>query len=258
MQRTLLHITDCHLVPLGEDLQGTDTNATLNKVLTQALGEGTPDAIVATGDLVHSGGVAVYRQFMASLASATDAPLLCTPGNHDFLAPMLEAGLPMSPLQVGPWSIVGLDSHEDDTPKACVDDQRRQALVRLWQQQKTQFALLATHHPLLSIGAPWLDKDRIEAPEALMDSLMDSLSEQPMPSFGGAIFGHAHQEINAHYRGAPLFGTPSTAFQFAPRSESFAMGSKIPGYRWLSLEDDGSVASQVRWLGDTPTQTSLT
>jgi Icc protein len=255
VQRTLLHITDCHLVPLGEDLQGTDTNATLDQVLAQALGEQTPDAIVATGDLVHSGGVAVYRQFMAALASAGDVPLLCTPGNHDFLAPMMEAGLPMSTLQVGPWSIVGLDSHEDDTPKALVDEQRRHELVRLWQQQQTRFALLATHHPLLAIGAPWLDKDRIEAPEALLDSLMDGLMDQRAPSFSGAIFGHAHQEINAHYRGAPLFGTPSTAFQFAPRSETFTMGSKIPGYRWLWLEDDGSVASQVRWLADTHTQT---
>jgi Icc protein len=254
VQRTLLHITDCHLVPLGEGLQGTDTNATLNQVLTQALGEQTPDAIIATGDLVHCGGVAVYRQFMAALAAVSDVPLMCTPGNHDFLAPMIEAGLPMSPLQLGPWSIVGLDSHEDDTPKALVDEQRRHELVRLWQQQQAQFALIATHHPLLAIGAPWLDKDRIEEPEALLDTLMN----QQTPCFGGAIFGHAHQEINAHYRGAPLFGTPSTAFQFAPRSETFAMGSKIPGYRWLSLYDDGSIASQVRWLGDTHPQTSLT
>lgn len=254
MQRTLLHITDCHLVPLGEELQGTDTNATLNQVLVQALSEHKPDAIIATGDLVHSGGVAVYCQFMAALASASDAPLLCTPGNHDFLAPMREAGLPMSPLQVGPWSIVGLDSHEDDTPKAFVDDLRRHELTCLWQRQQTQYALLATHHPLLSIGAPWLDKDRIEAPETLLDSLI----EQQGPRFGGAIFGHAHQEINAHYRGAPLFGTPSTAFQFATRSETFTMGSPVPGYRWLSLEDDGTVASQVRWLGDTYTQTPLT
>ena len=94
MQRTLLHITDCHLVPLGEGLQGTDTNATLNQVLTQALGEQAPDAIIATGDLVHCGGVAVYRQFMAALAAVSDVPLMYTPA-IDFLAPMIEAGLPL-------------------------------------------------------------------------------------------------------------------------------------------------------------------
>lgn len=254
MQQTLLHITDCHLVPLGEALQGIDTNATLNQVLTQALSEQTPDAIIATGDLVHAGGVTVYRQFMLALESVSDAPVLCTPGNHDFLALMVEAGLPMSPLQVGPWSIVGLDSHEDDKPKALVDDEGRREFASLWQQQQTQFALLATHHPLVSIGAPWLDKDRIEEPEALLDGLM----EQQSPRFGGAIFGHAHQEINAHYRGVPLLGAPSTAFQFAPRSETFTMGSKTPGYRWLSLYDDGSVVSHVHWLSNTQLQSSLT
>ena len=218
------------------------------------MSEYSPDAVIATGDLVHSGGEKVYRQFMTTLAAASTGPLLCTPGNHDLLTPMLAAGLPMAPLQVGAWSILGLDSHVDDEPKGRVDETQRRAFTACWQQQHTAFALLATHHPLLSIGAPWLDKDRIESPESLLDGLL----EQSAPRFGGAIFGHAHQEINAHYRGVPLLGTPSTAFQFAPRSETFTMGSKRPAYRWLFLHDDGSVTSQVQWLGATHSQSSLT
>ena len=84
----------------------------------------------------------------------------------------------------GDWYVGALDSHEDDVPEACrcgysrgIDGSVAAANRALW--------LLATHHPLLQIGAPWLDKDRIEAPEKLLDELIDAEG----PAFCGAIFG---------------------------------------------------------------------
>jgi len=244
VQQTLLHITDCHLVPTGQQLLQTDTHGTLNAVLAQAMHEARPDAIVATGDLVHSGGVAVYRQFLSVIESHCDAPLLCLPGNHDMTDSMAEAGLPMQSLHLGDWFIGALDSHEDDVPEAHVDAARRAALTAEWQRQTARYGLLATHHPLLPIGSPWLDKDRIDAPEALLDGLIES----ERPALCGAIFGHAHQVIDGRYRQRPLLGTPSTGFQFEPRSQHFAVGSQPPGYRWLTLADSGQIHSQVGWL----------
>ena len=244
MQQTLLHITDCHLVPRGQQLLHTDTHGTLDAVLAQAMNEARPDAIVATGDLVHSGGVAVYRQFLSLIESHCDAPLLCLPGNHDLAHAMAEAELPMQSLCLGDWFIGALDSHEDDVPEAHVDAATRAALTAEWRQQSARYGLLATHHPLLPIGAPWLDKDRIDAPEALLDGLIASES----PGFCGAIFGHAHQVIDGRYRQRPLLGTPSTGFQFEPRSQHFAVGKLPPGYRWLTLADNGQIHSRVGWL----------
>ena len=114
MQQTLLHITDSHLLPEGELLLNTDTSATLRQVMQQALSEMSPSAIIATGDLVHAGGVQVYRQFLSIIADTCDAPLLCLPGNHDFAPKMIDACLPMQSLNLGAWNVVGLDSHEDD------------------------------------------------------------------------------------------------------------------------------------------------
>ena len=244
MQQTLLHITDCHLLPKGELLLNTDTSATLVRVMQQALSEMAPSAIIATGDLVHAGGAQVYRQFLSIITDSCDVPLLCLPGNHDFAAEMFDACLPMQSLTLGAWSVFGLDSHEDNVPEAQVDAAKRDALFSHWGEQTTQFGLLATHHPLLPIGAPWLDKDRIYDPESLMDGLIAGGG----PRFAGAIFGHAHQVIQGHYCHRPLLGTPSTAFQFLPRSEKFATDERSPGYRWLTLGDDGQIHSQVRWL----------
>lgn len=231
-------------MPQGELLLDTDTNATLQQVVQQALSEKSPSAIIATGDLVHGGGTPVYRRFLSIIAEHCNAPLLCLPGNHDLAAEMREAELPMQSLTLGAWSVVGVDSHEDDVPKANIDDAKRNALLRYWSEQTVRFALLATHHPLLSIGSPWLDKDRIADPESLMDALIAASG----PQFAGAVFGHAHQKVEGHYCHRPLLGTPSTAFQFLPRSEKFTTDQRPPGYRWLTLDDDGHIHSQVRWL----------
>jgi Icc protein len=231
-------------MPEGELLLDTDTNATLQQVMQQALSEGRPSAIIATGDLVHSGGTPVYRRFLSIITDICDAPLLCLPGNHDLAGEMRDAQLPMQTLTLGSWSVVGLDYHEDDVPKADIDAAKRDALVSHWREQTARFALLATHHPLLPIGSPWLDKDRIDDPETLLDQLIAT----PRPRFAGAVFGHAHQVIQGHYCHRPLLGTPSTAFQFLPRSEKFATDERPPGYRWLTLDDDGHMHSQVRWL----------
>jgi Icc protein len=40
-------------------------------------------------------------------------------------------------------------------------------------------------------------------------------------------------------------GTPSTCFQFAPHSATFAIDDAGPGYRWLELHADGSLESRV-------------
>ncbi len=244
MPQILLHITDCHLVPTDQQLLHTDTQSALNAVLAQAMREARPDAIVATGDLVHSGGIEVYQQFLSTVESHCAAPLLCLPGNHDRAASMAEAGLPMQSLSLGDWFIGALDSHKDDVPEAHVDEAARAVFRAQWQLQTARYGLLATHHPLLPIGSPWLDKDRIDAPESLLDGLIESES----PEFCGAIFGHAHQVIDGRYRQRPLLGTPSTGFQFEPRSQQFAVANQPPGYRWLTLTDSGQIESQVGWL----------
>ena len=244
MPQILLHITDCHLVPTDQQLLHTDTQSALNAVLAQAMREARPDAIVATGDLVHSGGIEVYQQFLSTVESHCAAPLLCLPGNHDRAASMAEAGLPMQSLSLGDWFIGALDSHKDDVPEAHVDEAARAVFRAQWQLQTARYGLLATHHPLLPIGSPWLDKDRISAPEDLLNELVDRAG----PKFCGAIFGHVHQVVHGHYRRCPLLGTPSTGFQFPPRSQQFSVGERTPGCRWLTLGDDGQISSRVQWL----------
>ena len=59
------------------------------------------------------------------------------------------------------------------------------------------------------------------------------------------VGGHIHQELDAGAGAVRVLATPSTCFQFAPRSERFAVDDALPGYRWLTLDENGGIDSCV-------------
>ena len=131
MTRSVLQISDCHLVAAGERLLGVDTQASLEAVLQIALAEGTPDAVLATGDIAHTATAAVYERFADTVHRFCELPLLCLPGNHDVLGEMQSAGLPMAALERGDWIIAPLDSHQDDVPEAQITAADRRAVTEV-------------------------------------------------------------------------------------------------------------------------------
>lgn len=257
MVQRVLHISDCHLVCDGNHLIGVDTQASLEAVLQQALSEQHPDAVIASGDLAHDPLPQVYERFVATVRRCTDAPLLCLPGNHDVLGAMQTANMPMSPLEVGAWSIVALDSHEDDAPRALVTEADRAAVALHLRQASGHHCLVATHHPPVSVNCPWLDKDRIQNPEELLEWLAECSAIDGAARLRSVVFGHAHQVVNDLCSDVPVLGAPSTCFQFTPNSTSFSIDTRAPGYRWLLLGSDGSIDSRVGRVESFPINVQL-
>jgi Icc protein len=243
-----LHITDLHLrARAGTTLLGVDTDHSLRAVLAQALSEAQPDAVLVTGDIAHDPEPAVYERFAAIMGDNYSGPCLCLAGNHDVSAAM--AGMSdVAGVTLPGWQVIALDSHVDDTPEADVSPEDWSRLLLQLQENQDRWVLIATHHPPVDVGCPWLDKDRIQNGGELLESLAER------PNVKGMVFGHAHQVVETKYRDIPLLGTPSTCFQFAPRSAVFAIDGHMPGYRWLTLSADGQVFSEVRRLADYPLQ----
>ena len=243
----LLQISDCHLVVPDRLLIGVDTQGSLEAVLEQAISEQRPDAVIASGDLAHDPKPHVYARFLETIRAYTAAPLLCLPGNHDVLAAM--DCLPQKSLSVGKWGIVPFDSHEDDSTPALVTEADRRAAAAAIMESEAEFLLIATHHPLLAVGAPWIDGHRIQNPEELVQWLSESSyarNENRHSRLKAMVFGHAHQEVAGSCANVPVFGAPSTCFQFKPQSEKFALDDAHPGYRWLTLNDAGEISTEVR------------
>ena len=229
----------------GQTLLETDTEATLVSVLEAAFAEidvADCDAIIASGDLAHQATEAVYRRFHGLITRFFNGPLLCLPGNHDVLSAMQAASLPMQSIIWSDWQLVALDSHEDDKPQSLITEIDRRALSQAVAGTQSRHILLATHHPLVEVQCPWLDRDRIVGPLELLNWLNQEANER----LRGAVFGHAHQEVQAMVGPWPVFGVPSTCFQFQPQSARFALDGLAPGYQWLELQDDGKIIRTVR------------
>ena len=233
----VLQVTDCHLFAVpSTTLLGVCCHESLAAVLEAACTERVPDAIVATGDLAQQPVAATYELFLSTLRGYFDGPLLCIPGNHDHGA-TLGAALPTADLALGAWRIVGIDTHIDDEvggSVAVTELDRVQAL-----SAAEENTLVVGHHCPVATGCGWLDEHRIDNGDELLAALRGARAY---------AFGHIHQSFER--LGAEsgsqtaLFGTPSTCFQFG-RGARFAIDAANPGYRWLELADDGTVASRV-------------
>ena len=221
----------------GQLLLDVDTQSSLERVLSEVRQSKTRiDAVVATGDLAHSPKKDIYERFFKTVTSFFDLPLLCIPGNHDVLSEMKRAGLPMDPLNIGSWSIVWLDSHEDESTPASITAADEAFLLESIEAAKGSSLLIATHHPLLDVGSPWLDKDKIREVDRLCRLVTRSPEIQcGLKSVKGFIFGHAHQEVVSSVQGIPALGCPSTCFQFRPHTSTFALNFETPGCRILRL-----------------------
>ncbi len=136
---------------------------------------------------------------------------------------------------------------------ARVDEQDRDAAAAAMRAFAQAHLLIATHHPLLWVNCPWLDRDMIKNAEELITWLAECSvggGEPETVRLRGVAFGHAHQIVEGTCAGLPVWGAPSTCFQFLPESPTFAVDDLCPGYRWLHLHDNGDITTRVGRAGD--------
>jgi Icc protein len=248
----IAQITDTHLfADSAGRLLGLDTRRSLAGVVELALRRGSPDLVVASGDLAHDGSPAAYRSLRDSL-SALNAPVYCLPGNHDQGTQLREHlngdgfHCCADVRTANGWQLVFLDS------TVAGSDGGRLSASELARLEDTLAAdphsptLVWLHHQPLPVGSAWLDTMAVENGDELLAILSDR------PQVRAVVWGHVHQEVDRDYRGVRLLASPSTCIQFEPGSEAFAVDDRTPGYRWLRLHDDGTLESGVERLAEMP------
>ena len=202
-----------------------------------------PDAILATGDLVHDPAPAAYARLSAILKTL-DRPVYCIPGNHDepvLMRRLLEsATISMAKtILFDHWIIIMLDSFLAGTHAGCLGASELGCLEQTLTDHPDRHALLCLHHPPVSIGSPWMDRMGLLNPDDLF-SIVDH-----HPQVRGILWGHIHQEFNGARNSVHLMAAPSTCVQFTPHSDGYIKDTSAPGYRWLQLYDTGEIRSEI-------------
>lgn len=246
----VLHITDPHLFaePDGR-LRGANTRATLQAVLDHITAESWPaDMVALTGDLIQDDSREAYRR-VGNMFRSLELPVYCVPGNHDVRAYMRqELQEPhfhyCASVTYGNWLIVGIDSCIEGEAGGRVTSEETSRLANILSRSKAAHALVCLHHPPLPVGSRWLDSVGLANGAEFLESIGSS------DKLRLAIFGHVHQAFDQLHGNIRIIGTPATCRQFAVNSDDFALDDNPPAYRRLELRPDGSVETELIWVGN--------
>ncbi len=206
------------------------------------LGNRTPDLVLVTGDIAQTPHPGAYAELLRQVRLRYSGDLLCLPGNHD--EPELAVELFANKIwRRDRWEVLALDSHVHGEERGELADAEFDWLESALSDSMARHILTAVHHPPLELASP-LDHGRIGNGHALLERLAADSRVRAI------LFGHVHQAVHLEIGDLMLYGSPSTCVQFKPLVRQFALDSRPPGCRWLTLADDGKIATEVLRLGE--------
>lgn len=244
MALTLVQITDTHIHDqLNESFINTQPDESLDHLIKHALKNlDHIDYVVVTGDLTHEGTKPACTR-LGRLLNQFDCPVFVTLGNHDssdmIQQHLLTTHITMPEhIETEYWQLLFADSHiENQTAGLLSDRTIEQLSAQLQHNDKPAF--MFTHHPPVSINSRWMDEIGMHNGELVLQKLSD------YKHLRGLAFGHIHQQWRSQYQHIEILGSPSSCVQFKTGSDDFAIDDHSPGYRVLSLHDNGTFSSEV-------------
>lgn len=243
----VIQFTDPHLFgDVTTTLRGVNNYETLERTLADASGHiAIADAILVTGDLVQDdpAGYEHFRRLFARLGK----PVLCIPGNHDFVPEMRAAlaGPPFEldgPVDLGAWRFILLDSVVPQQAGGRISLEMLSKLDEELALSRHRHAMVCLHHHPVTMNSRWLDTVGLANANEFW-SVIDS-----HPQVRAVVWGHVHQNFEGSRRGVRLLATPSTCAQFQPRADQFVIDDQPPAYRLLTLHSNGAIDTGVHTL----------
>ena len=248
----ILQLTDFHLLPRPDQrFYGIQTWRSFEDTLQAALLRYPhPDLVLLTGDLAQNSLPETYQR-LDPIIERLPAPAILLPGNHDhpsFLEKTFGWSSKVSDRirNLGQWMVIPLDSCTPGAPGGHLRASELDELEGALNQALDRYVLIALHHPPIATQSAWLDTMQISN-SGSFKRLIDQY-----PNVRAIVFGHIHQEWCSRWGETILMGTPSTGFQFAPKSPTFRLDPIPPGYRWIELGADGALSTRVHRLKQLP------
>jgi len=244
----VVQLTDTHLYSEGSDtLLKMNTKHSFEQVLELIqLHEGSLDLILATGDVAQDASAAAYDYFKSSIGGL-NVPFMWLPGNHDnaLLMQSLAEGTSAADkhVQLSNWLVVTLDTSVEGQVQGVLSvdelsflsDQLKYSEL----DDSIDHVVVGMHHNINQVTAGWMKDIGLQNPQHFWEIAKKS------NELKAVVFGHIHQELDFVFEDIRCLCTPSTCIQFKPQVANFALDKMNPGYRRLSLHQDGSIETQV-------------
>lgn len=234
MTVTVLQVSDVHVTTSSRPPGSEDPEVRLDLVLAAATDRfGAPDLVLASGDLADDGSEAATR-LLADRLHALGAPVLAVAGNHDDPVVVAAAFGPPQ-IEVGAWRVLGVTTARPQQVHGTVDVAD---VARRLDALDARPTLLVLHHPPVSPSThEWF---RLEGADELAAALA------ARPHVRAVLSGHLHLPFEAEVRGVRVLGAPSTWVGISHEGDTFVVGgSDTAGARWLELDDDGTVRTEL-------------
>jgi len=248
----LLQLSDCHITPVvGELFRGVDPRQTLAIIVEQLIASKQKfDHLLLTGDLVHHGDAAIYKELIQLLAPL-NLPMSWIAGNHDDPAVMQQANSALFQplLTFGDWQILSLDSNHAPNGRGSgsLSDESL-AFVERHLTDESKHSLIVLHHNPLASGTAWQDEIMLSNADQFWSVVADQ------PTCKAVICGHLHQALAWQKHHIQVWSAPSTAAQFCPNTDQVEIEQQQPdawpGYRIYQLWPDGRVDAQLQRVDD--------
>lgn len=245
---TIIQISDTHLMDQA-DLEFVHMNPehSFHTVLKQVQQQYPhADAIIHTGDLAQVPVPETYARYL-SFMQTTGIPFYQIPGNHDHAEhfPFHQNQNQVHVLHFGQWSIVLLNTAVPNQIDGWVAQQHLHQLEHILETYAQQFMIVACHHHPFDMQSKWIDQHKLKNTNNLLDVL------NKHSNIKAVICGHVHQDSLREWQNIQFFSTPSTCVQFKPLSDHFALDDESPGFRVLSLKENGELDTVVHRVANT-------
>ena len=236
----IVQLTDLHLTSATDGRSWrADVWTNLRRALEHVRREvGSIDLLVLTGDLANQRRPETYARLREAVGDWIDR-LRVLPGNHDnremVRAAFGDRLIPESATlnfveELGSFRLIGVDTLRPWRVHGRLGPEQLAWLAKELRSSQVP-ALIFMHHPPIRVGTWWLDKDLLRD-QAELRRVVDG---GPVRAF---FCGHVHQESTGELGSARVWTTPSTAYQFPPRSLLPRSLRTPPAFRVIDLDEE--------------------
>ncbi len=249
LKHNLVQISDTHLFSdKNLSLKGSNTYSNLKKTIeaVSRLKE-KPELVLLTGDLSQDYTPESYKH-LKELLEPLKIKYYLLPGNHDdvriinkvFQYNWVKDQVDYS-FEYNEWFFYFIDSTVFPNNWGELSDKQLIDFDKMISLKKNIPIIVFMHHHPVPVRSKWIDEMALKNADAFNKIIRKN------PQIKAVLFGHVHQVFEEIIDGVFYTSAPATSYQVVPRVDNFAVEKLVPGFKFISLQDN-KFSSKVIWV----------